>query len=129
MHLMRYLNCWDNKNFWGAKFGPLTHAWAVNCIYVKYITYLTFKYFIHSLSMIILVFISIQYVRISFHHYNHRHTMYNVGIFNSFYLIYIAWPITILKNDNITISWDFLRLTAPAAMPGHLGAVSLKKIS
>ena len=25
------------------------------------------------------------------------------------------------------ISWDFLRLTAPAAMPGHLGAVSLKK--
>ena len=25
------------------------------------------------------------------------------------------------------ISWDFLRLTAPAAMPGHLGAVSPKK--
>ena len=21
----------DNKNFWGAKSGPLTHAWAVNC--------------------------------------------------------------------------------------------------
>ena len=28
---------------------------------------------------------------------------------------------------HITISCDFLRLTAPAAMPGHLGAVSLKK--
>ena len=27
---MRYLNYWDNKNFWGAKSGPLTHAWAVN---------------------------------------------------------------------------------------------------
>ena len=26
---MRYLNCWDNKNFWGAKSGPLTHASAV----------------------------------------------------------------------------------------------------
>ena len=34
-----------------------------------------------------------------------------------------------ITNDNITISWDFLRLTAPAAMPGHLGAVSQKKIS
>ena len=32
-----------------------------------------------------------------------------------------------LQKDNITISSDFLRLTAPAAMPGHLGAVSLKK--
>ena len=41
--------------------------------------------------------------------------------------IYIAWPFTTLQNDNITISWDFLRLTAPAAMPGHLGAVSLTK--
>ena len=40
---------------------------------------------------------------------------------------YLAWPFTILQNDNITISWDFLRLTAPAAMPGHLGAVSQKK--
>ena len=39
----------------------------------------------------------------------------------------IAWPFTILQNHNITISWDFLRLTAPSAMPGHLGAVSLKK--
>ena len=39
---------------------------------------------------------------------------------------YLAWPFTILQNDNIMI-WDFLRLTAPAAMPGHLGAVSLKK--
>ena len=27
----------------------------------------------------------------------------------------------------MTISQDFLRLTAPAAMSGHLGAVSLKK--
>ena len=27
---MRYLNCWDNKNFWGAKSGPLTHASSVN---------------------------------------------------------------------------------------------------
>ena len=26
---MRYLNCWDNKNFWGARTGPLTHASAV----------------------------------------------------------------------------------------------------
>ena len=42
---------------------------------------------------------------------------------------YIAWPFTILQNDNIMTSWDFLRLTAPAAMPGHLGAVSLKTIS
>ena len=30
-------------------------------------------------------------------------------------------------NDNITISWDFLRQTAPAAMPRLLGAVSRKK--
>ena len=27
---MRYLNCWANKNFWGARTGPLTHASAVN---------------------------------------------------------------------------------------------------
>ena len=40
---------------------------------------------------------------------------------------YLAWPFTILQNDNITISWDFLRLAAPAAMLGHFGAVSLKK--
>ena len=40
---------------------------------------------------------------------------------------HMVWPFNILQNDNITISWDFLRLTAPAAMPGHLGAVSLKK--
>ena len=26
---MRCLNCWDNKKFWGAKSGPLTHASAV----------------------------------------------------------------------------------------------------
>ena len=29
LHLMRCLNCWDNKNFWGAKSGPLTHASAI----------------------------------------------------------------------------------------------------
>ena len=39
----------------------------------------------------------------------------------------LAWPFTVLQNDNITISWDFLRLTAPVALLGHLGAVSLKK--
>ena len=27
---MRYLNYWDNKNFRGAKSGPLTHASSVN---------------------------------------------------------------------------------------------------
>ena len=42
---------------------------------------------------------------------------------------HLAWPFIILQNDDIMISWDFLRLTVPAAMPGHLGAVSLKKIS
>ena len=36
----------------------------------------------------------------------------------------LAWPFT-LQNHNIMISWDFLRLAAPASMPGHLGAVSL----
>ena len=36
---------------------------------------------------------------------------------------------TILQNDNITIPGDFLRLTAPAAMPGHIDAVSDEKIS
>ena len=41
--------------------------------------------------------------------------------------IHLAWPFTILQNDNIKITWDFLRLTAPAIMPGHLGAVILKK--
>ena len=38
-----------------------------------------------------------------------------------------ARPFTILQNDNIMISWDFLRLKAPVAMPGHFGTVSLKK--
>ena len=47
--------------------------------------------------------------------------------FLSIVCILLAWPFTILQNDNITISWDFLRLTAPAALPRHLGAVSLKK--
>ena len=40
---------------------------------------------------------------------------------------YLAWPFTILQYDNIKISWDFLRLTVPAARPGHLSAVSLEK--
>ena len=35
-HLMRYLNYWDNKNFWGAKSGPLTHASSVNTIWNKW---------------------------------------------------------------------------------------------
>ena len=34
---------------------------------------------------------------------------------------HLAWPFIIIQNDDITISWDFLRLTASAAMPGHLG--------
>ena len=29
---MRCLNFWDNKNFWGAKSSPLTHASAVKCL-------------------------------------------------------------------------------------------------
>ena len=29
---MRYLNCWDNNNFWGAKSGPLTHASSVKIL-------------------------------------------------------------------------------------------------
>ena len=36
-----------------------------------------------------------------------------------------AWPFAILQNDNITISWDFFRLTALAAMLGHLCAVQI----
>ena len=32
LHLIRCLNFWDNKKFWGAKSGPLTHASAVNQI-------------------------------------------------------------------------------------------------
>ena len=30
LYLMRCLNFWDNKKFWGAKSGPLSHASAVN---------------------------------------------------------------------------------------------------
>ena len=30
LHLLRCLNFWDNKNFWGAESGSLTHASAVN---------------------------------------------------------------------------------------------------
>ena len=40
---------------------------------------------------------------------------------------YIAWPFTILKNDNITISWDFFRLTAPRRPVMAAGAFSLRK--
>ena len=39
---MRYLNFWDNKNFWGAKSGPLTHASSV-------------KYYIFILKNILLM--------------------------------------------------------------------------
>ena len=51
-------------------------------------------------------------------------------IYNIWFATYVIISLTLyyITNDNITISWDFLRLTAPAAMPGHLGAVSLKKI-
>ena len=35
-------------------------------------------------------------------------------------------PLHKMSFDNITISWDFLRLTAPAAVRVHLGANSLK---
>ena len=44
----------------------------------------------------------------------------------SVFYLHVAWPFTILQNDNITISWDLLRLAAPAAMLGHIDAVSLK---
>ena len=40
---------------------------------------------------------------------------------------YIAWPFTILQNDNIMISWDFFRLTAPRCSSMAAGAVSLRK--
>ena len=40
----------------------------------------------------------------------------------------VAWPFTILQNDNIMISWDVVRMTAPADMLGHLAAVSLKNL-
>ena len=39
----------------------------------------------------------------------------------------LAWPLTILKNDNITISWDFFRLPAPRCPSMAAGAVSLGK--
>ena len=41
--------------------------------------------------------------------------------------IYLAWPFTILQNDNITMSWDFFRLTAPRCPGMAAGAVSLRK--
>ena len=36
---MRYLNCWDNKNFWGARTGPLTHASAVKHFKIGHLLY------------------------------------------------------------------------------------------
>ena len=42
-------------------------------------------------------------------------------------IMYIAWPFTILQNDNITISWDFFRLTVPMCPGMVAGAVSLRK--
>ena len=39
----------------------------------------------------------------------------------------IAWPFNILQNDNIMISWDFFRLTAPRCPGMAAGRVSLKK--
>ena len=39
----------------------------------------------------------------------------------------LAWPFTTSLNHNITIWWGFFRQTAPAAMPVHVGANSLKK--
>ena len=40
---------------------------------------------------------------------------------------YLSWPFTILRNDNITISWAFFRLTAPRCPSIAAGAVSLRK--
>ena len=34
LHLMRCLNCWDNKNFWGVKFGQTSPATSVNIQYM-----------------------------------------------------------------------------------------------
>ena len=39
----------------------------------------------------------------------------------------IAWPFNILQNDNIMISWDFFKLTAPRCPGMAAGAVSLRK--
>ena len=43
LKLMRCLNCWDNKNFWGGKFGPLTHASAVNRLSIQMRHYFEFQ--------------------------------------------------------------------------------------
>ena len=40
---------------------------------------------------------------------------------------YLAWPFTTSLNRNIMIWWGFFRQTAPATMPVHIGANSLKK--
>ena len=42
-------------------------------------------------------------------------------------LTYLAWPFTILQNDNIMISWDFFRLTALRCPGMAAGAVRLRK--
>ena len=39
----------------------------------------------------------------------------------------LAWSFTTSQNRKVTIWWGFSRLTAPAAMPAHIGADSLKK--
>ena len=41
--------------------------------------------------------------------------------------IHLAWPFTILQNDNITISWYFFRLMVPRCPVMAAGAVSLRK--
>ena len=39
-NLMRYLNFWDSKNFWGAKSGPLTHASSVNPFNIYFLNWM-----------------------------------------------------------------------------------------
>ena len=41
--------------------------------------------------------------------------------------IYLAWSAPFLKTFENMRKLDFFRLPAPAAMPAHLGAGSLKK--
>ena len=55
---MRYLNYWDNKNFWGARTGPLTHASAVNAFFIvssdHFFIRLVLKYLVWSSPMFFL---------------------------------------------------------------------------
>ena len=41
--------------------------------------------------------------------------------------VLLGWSFTTLPNHNVAIWWGFFRLTAPAALPVHIGADSLKK--